>query len=463
MKKVLLCSLGVYLIVHPAIANTGKPGNTPIQPIRYAKVGFHFNTFRNYFQQRSIKMLTGIDSADVFNKIKNGDKGYNFYDFYNVPNGTYGTSPTYAYNAGYTYDASAITGLYFGNLFNSNNSTSLQFRVRNSAGTSTNVLTILGDASATFAGSVTGDAASFSTGIFSGNVGIGTTSPGTTLDVRATTASQQLVSTNTGNVVYTAYRNETSNNGYLYIGKEGSTGGSIITGTTAYSGVIGLYGSTAPLQFATNNAVAITILNDGKVGIGTTAPDAPLVVNASSSNGSGRIAFKTEGTRFGSIGTGHWALGDGTSDMTLLSDGAMKFATNNATGVKMVIATGGNIGIGTASPAEKLSVNGNISAKKLIVTQTGWSDYVFNKDYKLRSLQSLETFINQYNHLPEVPTAKEAQEKGISVGDNQALLLKKIEELTLYVIELKKESQNQQKQINGQKKEIRQLKYKIYK
>jgi hypothetical protein len=65
----------------------------------------------------------------------------------------------------------------------------------------------------------------------------------------------------------------------------------------------------------------------------------------------------------------------------------------------------------------------------------GWSDYVFNDDYKLRSLSSLESFIKQNKHLPEVPSAKEVEEKGISVGDNQALLLKKIEELTLYVIE----------------------------
>ncbi len=74
------------------------------------------------------------------------------------------------------------------------------------------------------------------------------------------------------------------------------------------------------------------------------------------------------------------------------------------------------------------------------MTQTGWSDYVFDKTYKLRSLKSLESYINENKHLPEIPTAAEVKDKGISVGDNQALLLKKIEELTLYVIELNKKN-----------------------
>jgi len=99
----------------------------------------------------------------------------------------------------------------------------------------------------------------------------------------------------------------------------------------------------------------------------------------------------------------------------------------------------GNVGIGTTTTlSEKFSVNGNIKAQKLIVTQTGWSDYVFNKDYKLKSLQNLEAYINQNKHLPEIPTAKEVEGKGISVGDNQVLLLKKIEELTLYLIDQNK-------------------------
>ncbi|MBI2275705.1 MAG: hypothetical protein HYU70_18075 [Bacteroidetes bacterium] len=85
------------------------------------------------------------------------------------------------------------------------------------------------------------------------------------------------------------------------------------------------------------------------------------------------------------------------------------------------------------------AVNGNISAKKIIVTQSGWPDYVFHPSYKLKSLAEVAQFIKQNQHLPDVPSAKEVGDKGISLGDSQALLLKKIEELTLYIIDMKRE------------------------
>jgi hypothetical protein len=94
-----------------------------------------------------------------------------------------------------------------------------------------------------------------------------------------------------------------------------------------------------------------------------------------------------------------------------------------------------NVGIGTTSPTEKLSVNGNIRSRKIIVTQNGWADYVFNDGYRLRPLVQVENFIKENKHLPEIPTAKEVEKNGVDVGETQSLLLKKIEELTLYVIE----------------------------
>ncbi|WP_153796808.1 hypothetical protein [Foetidibacter luteolus] len=126
-------------------------------------------------------------------------------------------------------------------------------------------------------------------------------------------------------------------------------------------------------------------------------------------------------------------------------------AINNLSQNLMVVTAAGNVGIGTLSPDEMLAVNGNIKAKKLIVTQNGWADYVFDKDYNLLPLYKVEDFIQQNKHLPGVPSAKEVSEKGIDLGDSQAVLLKKIEELTLYSI-------HQEKEISVQKKEISTLK-----
>ncbi|MFL9485754.1 hypothetical protein ACI6Q2_23450, partial [Chitinophagaceae bacterium LWZ2-11] len=103
----------------------------------------------------------------------------------------------------------------------------------------------------------------------------------------------------------------------------------------------------------------------------------------------------------------------------------------------------GNVGIGTTTPGSyKLAVEGTIGARKLKITQvTPWPDYVFDSSYALTPLAQVEQFIKDNKHLPDVPSSKEVTDKGLDVGDNQAVLLKKIEELTLYMIEMKKENE----------------------
>lgn len=117
---------------------------------------------------------------------------------------------------------------------------------------------------------------------------------------------------------------------------------------------------------------------------------------------------------------------------------------------RMRIAPNGFVGIGTTSPSELLSVNGNIRAKKVIVTQQGWADFVFADGYDLPTLAELEKSIKENRHLPDVPSEKEVLENGLDLGDMQAKLLRKIEELTLYVIE-------QHKAIEQLKKENREI------
>jgi len=132
-----------------------------------------------------------------------------------------------------------------------------------------------------------------------------------------------------------------------------------------------------------------------------------------------------------------------------VTGGFITFTTNDGS-ERVRIDNAGNVGIGTSNPTQKLSVNGTILAKEVIV-QTSWSDYVFATDYKLASLAEVEQHIQKQGHLPGVPSAQEVAEKGVSVGDMQAVLLAKIEELTLHQIEL-------EKRVNAQQVEILRLK-----
>jgi hypothetical protein len=98
----------------------------------------------------------------------------------------------------------------------------------------------------------------------------------------------------------------------------------------------------------------------------------------------------------------------------------------------------GNVGIGTTNPTQKLSVNGTIRAKEVIV-DTNWADYVFEPNYRLAPLNEVESAIKQDGHLPGVPSAREIAERGVSVGEMQAKLLEKMEEMTLHLISHEKE------------------------
>jgi len=119
-----------------------------------------------------------------------------------------------------------------------------------------------------------------------------------------------------------------------------------------------------------------------------------------------------------------------------------------------IVYEGGNVGIGSSPAADwKLSVNGKIRAKEVKV-ETGWADFVFEEDYDLPSLSEVEKHINKKGHLKDIPSAEEVAETGINVGEIQARLLQKIEELTLYTIAQEKQLKEQQQLIELQADEI---------
>jgi hypothetical protein len=119
-----------------------------------------------------------------------------------------------------------------------------------------------------------------------------------------------------------------------------------------------------------------------------------------------------------------------------------------------------NVGIGTTIPDEKLTVKGKIHTQEVRVDMAGplVPDYVFANDYKLKSLQEVEAFIKENKHLPEIPSAQEIEKNGLMLAEMNMNLLKKMEEMTLYMIEQEKKSNQQSLEITKSKNEIEMLK-----
>ncbi len=188
------------------------------------------------------------------------------------------------------------------------------------------------------------------------------------------------------------------------------------------------------------------ILNDGKIGIGTPTPDEDLTVK-------GVTKIYPNKT------------GDARSFIVSSTFSNHSFLDNN---YPVVLATGGGnqplildaarVGIGTNDPKNKLSVNGTIWATEIKVSLTDGADWVFEDDYELRTLESVEQFIKQNKHLPEIPSAEEFRENDLNVAEMDNKLLQKIEELTLYLIEQNKQNQAQEARIKELENELKALK-----
>jgi hypothetical protein len=91
--------------------------------------------------------------------------------------------------------------------------------------------------------------------------------------------------------------------------------------------------------------------------------------------------------------------------------------------------------------------NGSVTSKKVKVTQTGWPDYVFQPAYRLRPLSEVEAYIQQHHHLPDILSAEEIEKDGLDLGENQKAVVAKIEELTLYILQLSKKMEALEKEL----------------
>jgi hypothetical protein len=283
-----------------------------------------------------------------------------------------------------------------------------------------------------------------------GNVGIGTATPRGVFDI-AKGGDIYLTRTPNGGDGYSTFLS-----GHTYLAPHGNS-------TVAYLQARRENNQgTISLQLRTTHEGQLLetmhLNSNGNVGIGTVTPQARLHVRKgyllASDPAHDNISVKVDGTNIPILRFTRWTGGGpmqhnafvGQFNNTSLGEYSFGIGTGSSntgdqsTASPVIIATlGGNVGIGTTSPQAKLAVNGDVFSKKIKVTQTGWPDYVFEPTYKLPTLQEVETFIKANKHLPDVPSAKEVEAKGLDLGDNQATLLRKIEELTLYIIQQQKE------------------------
>ena len=214
------------------------------------------------------------------------------------------------------------------------------------------------------------------------------------------------------------------------------------------------------------NNTAISVTAAGNVGIGTTSPAGRLQVTSSGNPvpmvvGDAGCGSGFMGLTFGQpVGCGNYTLlSNGPHTWLNAPGGNIQFVTGNAG--RMTVSYNGNVGIGTGNPQYLLSVNGQIGAKDVIVTNSGWSDYVFEPGYRLRPLSELSVYIHAHHHLPDIPSEAEVKEKGVSMAEMQTKLLAKIEELTLHMIQQDKDNRGLRELMAQQEKQNQELRDRI--
>ena len=214
----------------------------------------------------------------------------------------------------------------------------------------------------------------------------------------------------------------------------------------------------------------MTLTEDGKVGVGTTNPQRTLHVHGDILiNGhEGSIYFGNE-YQEQYLDNGEWAIefaplyeGNQSGLNFWKPSGSHNLSSEDGYGnYYLFINDDGNVGIGTGNldANYKLTVKGEILCTQVNITEiNNIPDYVFDTNYKLKSLlNEVEPFIIKNKHLPDVPSAKDIKNNGMNIGDMNVILLKKVEELTLYTIEQQKTIEIFKEQIEKLNKQVNEL------
>lgn len=194
-----------------------------------------------------------------------------------------------------------------------------------------------------------------------------------------------------------------------------------------------LYSISGGISMVTGSGAAaeerMVIQNDGRVAIGM-AP--PVTGQEFAVNGE---TYSEGGYAYGGINKARTLpMGQGVSYRGRGFAGEQQLMFHNFLRDQVIIGYQTQVNGGY-----RLAVDGTIIAEGLTIQNSNsWPDYVFEEDYKLRSLEEVEDFVKTNKHLPDVPSAKEVED-GYAVGDMQKTLLRKVEELTIYVIDQNKE------------------------
>jgi uncharacterized protein YaiE (UPF0345 family) len=247
-----------------------------------------------------------------------------------------------------------------------------------------------------------------------------------------------------------------------------SAGGGTTKNTKAYIDISGY--STVPdmnqnILFGTMGVERMRINSAGNVGIGVANPSQKLEVNGmivssvTDADIGGCISLRNPAKT--ALGTAHrWTI----YNMSGAYGNSLQFWAYDVQGCggglchpRLTLMDNGNVGIGTAKPQSLLAVAGTVTAQSVKVTLTGWADYVFDSTYILPSLSELEMHIRRNKRLPDIPAEAEIIKEGLDIGDMQQKQMKKIEELTLYLIDQDKKLEKQQQLILKQEQLLQEL------